>query len=180
MMIQELYQKAMRFAGERHALQKVPGTEANYLLHLSNVAMEVLMAYTEAQNFDLGFALQAAALHDIIEDTDTEYEEVKMLFGVRVADAVQALTKDHTLPTKAERMTNSLARICALEKEVGMVKLADRITNLQPPPPLWSNRKIKNYLKEAENIAKVLNHHNPYLQERLRERIENYQCYITE
>ena len=40
-MIQSIYQKAMKFAGEKHASQKVPGSNANYLLHLSNVAMEI-------------------------------------------------------------------------------------------------------------------------------------------
>ena len=49
--IQELYQKAMKFAGEMHHEQKVPGTNANYLLHISNVAMEVLMAYAHKPDF---------------------------------------------------------------------------------------------------------------------------------
>ena len=44
-MTQEIYQKAIKFSGEKHKNQKVPGTEANYLVHISNVAMEILVAY---------------------------------------------------------------------------------------------------------------------------------------
>ena len=36
-MTQTLYQKVMKFAGEKHKDQKVPGTEANYLLYCSNM-----------------------------------------------------------------------------------------------------------------------------------------------
>ncbi len=56
-MTQELYQEAMKFAGEKHSAQKVPGTNANYLLHISNVAMEVLMAYNFEKNFEKRSAL---------------------------------------------------------------------------------------------------------------------------
>ena len=51
-MIQELYQRAMKFAGEKHSEQKVTGTNSNYLLHISNVAMEVIVAYYEDDDFD--------------------------------------------------------------------------------------------------------------------------------
>ncbi|WBX77874.1 hypothetical protein PG911_06365 [Tenacibaculum ovolyticum] len=62
-MTQELYQKAMKYAGEKHSEQKVPGTNSNYLLHISNVAMEVLMAYHYDNSFDINFAIQTAILH---------------------------------------------------------------------------------------------------------------------
>ncbi len=43
-MIQDIYQKTMKYTGELYKDQEVPGTEANYLLHLSNVAVEVIIA----------------------------------------------------------------------------------------------------------------------------------------
>ena len=67
-MTQELYQEAMSFAGEKHSEQLVPGTTSNYLLHISNVAMEVLIAYNYAKDFDIDFAIQIAILHDTLED----------------------------------------------------------------------------------------------------------------
>ena len=142
-MTQDLYQKAMKFAGEKHSEQKVPGTNSNYLLHISNVTMEVLFAYNEDKNFNINYAIQIAILHDTLEDTDTSYSEIKDEFGEPVAKAVKALTKDHSLTSKKERLLNSLKRIKILDNEAGIVKLADRITNLQKPPGHWN--KIKNF-----------------------------------
>ena len=173
-MIQEIYQQALKFAGEKHHDQKVPGTNANYLLHLSNVAMEILMAYIKTPDFDLALAIQIAILHDTIEDTDATYEEIKQLFGKAVADGVLALTKDDTLHSKREKMKDSLHRINQQPKEVGMVKLADRITNLQPPPPHWDPEKIAAYREEAKIIARHLTGKNSYLSDRLLNKIATY------
>ncbi|WP_108868733.1 HD domain-containing protein [Aquimarina aquimarini] len=177
-MTQELYQKAMKFAGEKHKDQKYPGTNINYLLHISNVAMEVLLAHTSENNFDINFAIQAAILHDTIEDTNTNFEEIKNEFGERIAKAVAALSKDKTLSTKEEQMTDSLNRINQLEKEVGIVKLADRISNLQGPPKHWSKEKIIRYHTEAKAISKSLKDKNEYLNNRLEQKIDEYKISI--
>ena len=174
-MTQDLYQEALKFAGEKHSDQKVPGTNANYLLHISNVAMEVLMAYTIEKNFDIDFAIQIAILHDTIEDTSVDFEEIKNNFGESIAHAVQALTKDDKLPSKQEKMTDSLHRINKLQKEVGLVKIADRITNLQTPPSHWSNDKIARYCEEAKLISRTLSDKNSYLNKRLVSKIAEYQ-----
>ncbi|WP_299437744.1 HD domain-containing protein [uncultured Aquimarina sp.] len=178
-MTQELYQKAMKYAGEKHSEQKVPGTNANYLLHISNVAMEVLMAYQADHNFDLDFAVQVAVLHDTIEDTTASFEEIKNEFDDAIAVAVQALTKNESLPTKEERMKDSLARINALQKEVGLVKIADRITNLQTPPKHWTKEKIGKYCEEAKLISVSLQGKNEYLHHRLNQKIEGYEKNIN-
>ena len=177
-MLQELYQKAFKFAGEKHSMQKVPGSEANYLLHIGNVAMEILVAYTNDANFDVNYAVQLAILHDTLEDTDTTFEEIQTVFDERIARGVKALTKDEKLPTKPERMADSLTRINQLQKEVGMVKLADRITNLQAPPAHWSKEKCAAYLEEAKIISEVLANKNTYLNQRLLHKIEAYQTFI--
>ncbi|TPN80977.1 HD domain-containing protein [Aquimarina algicola] len=177
-MTQELYQEAMKFAGEKHSEQKVPGTNSNYLLHISNVAMEVLLAYTAKKSFDIDFAIQVAILHDTIEDTNVDFNEVKDKFGEKVATAVQALTKNESLNTKNERMIDSLNRINQLEKEVGIVKLADRITNLQTPPKHWSLEKTIKYSEEAKTISYHLNGKNAYLNNRLDQKIKEYELNI--
>ncbi|MCK8521921.1 HD domain-containing protein [Aquimarina sp. D1M17] len=174
-MTQELYQTAMKFAGEKHSEQKVPGTKANYLLHISNVAMEVLMAYNFDHNFDIDFAIQVAILHDTIEDTNTSFEELKSKFGESIAMAVQALSKDERIPSKTERMIDSLSRINTLQKEVGIVKIADRITNLQRPPEHWDKKKIVKYCEEAKLIVSTLANKNDYLNQRLASKILKYE-----
>lgn len=177
-MTQEIYQKAIKFAGEKHKDQKMPGSNSNYLLHISNVSMEILMAYAIEKNFDVDFAIQLAILHDTIEDTDTEFSELKETFGERVAQGVLALSKNENLPSKEEQMLDSLSRINLLEKEVGMVKLADRITNLQEPPYYWNNDKIDRYRKEAELISETLSDKNDYLNKRLLGKIEEHKQYL--
>ncbi|NOR28428.1 MAG: HD domain-containing protein [Lutibacter sp.] len=178
-MIQDTYQKAIKFAGEKHCNQKVPGTNSNYLLHLSNVAMEILMAYNADSNFDLDFTIQVALLHDTIEDTETSFDEIKNEFGEKVALGVEALTKNNHLASKNEKMIDSLNRINKLDKEVGMAKLADRITNLQEPPSYWSKDKTINYLEEAKMLHKMLHNKNEYLNMRLKNKINEYKKYIT-
>ncbi|CAM1340967.1 HD domain-containing protein [Tenacibaculum amylolyticum] len=174
-MTQELYQEAMKFAGEKHSEQKVPGTTANYLLHISNVAMEVLTAYNYESSFDVDTAIQVAILHDTIEDTATNFEEIAAKFGTSVAEGVQALTKNETLTSKKEMMLDSLERINSLSKEIGLVKIADRITNLQKPPKHWSREKVANYCEEAKLIAKHLTNKNEYLNKRLNDKIMTYE-----
>jgi (p)ppGpp synthase/HD superfamily hydrolase len=177
-MTQELYQKAIKFAGEKHKDQKVPGTNSNYLLHISNVAMEIILAHNTANNFDLNYAVQLALLHDTLEDTDTDFSELLNMFGEKVAIGVQALTKNKNLDSKKDKMIDSLNRINKLEKEVGMVKLADRITNLQEPPKHWKKDKIQHYLSEAIVINETLNNKNEYLNKRLENKIAEYKKYV--
>ena len=177
-MIQEIYQDAMRFAGVKHAAQQVPGTTANYLLHISCVAMEVLQAHREDPDFDLAFAIQVAIMHDTLEDTDTSPEEVEERFGSAVRVAVQALTKDKSIDSKQKRMEDSLNRILEQPKEVAIVKLADRVTNLQEPPEYWSGPKRAAYLEEARMIAEALSGKNAFLDKRMGRKIREYENHI--
>lgn len=177
-MIQEVYQRAMKFAGEKHFEQKVPGSKSNYLLHLSNVAMEILLAHKEKEDFDLEYTIQVAILHDIIEDTETNFEELTEAFGLDVSNGVLALTKNIALESKEQQMVDSLARINLLRKEVGIVKIADRITNLQKPPTHWENSKIQYYCQQAKMIANELKGKNEYLENRLTNKISEYKKFI--
>lgn len=119
MEIQTLYQEAIKFATTKHLERKqlVPGTELPYVVHLSNVAMEILIAGPKTTNFDLGFAVQVALLHDTMEDTATTHEELEISFGSEVAKALSALSKNSNLP-KEQQMADSLNRIKKLKPEV--------------------------------------------------------------
>jgi guanosine-3',5'-bis(diphosphate) 3'-pyrophosphohydrolase len=175
MNIQDIYQKTIKFAAQRHTdkNQTIPGSNLPYVVHLSNVAMEILVASQKSENFDTEFAVQVALLHDTLEDTDVTFEELENEFGKPVADAVLALTKNDDLQ-KDTKMTDSLQRIKEQPKEVWAVKLADRITNLQRPPYFWKEEKIKKYKEEAQIILEELRGGNEYLENRLEEKIEEY------
>lgn len=177
--VQTAYQKTIIFATIKHLENNQTITDSNlpYVIHLSNVAMEILIASNHTDNFDLNFAVQVALLHDTLEDTNTTFEELEREFGLEIAKGVSALTKNSNLP-KEEKMLDSLDRILKLRKEVWAIKLADRITNLQKPPKTWDNLKRRNYKTEAAIILEKLKGGNTYLENRLRTKIEEYEEYL--
>ncbi len=177
MELQTLYQKAITFAGEKHQDQKVSGTNSSYLVHLSNVAMETIIAAHYTEYFDLEFAVQVALLHDVLEDTSTTFDEIKEVFGGNIARAVLALSKNESIPS-SQQIFDSLSRIKLEPKEVWAVKLADRISNLQKPPQHWDQYKIIAYQKMARVILSTLKGGNAYLEQRLEEKIFYYNQYF--
>jgi len=169
----ERYVTALRFAAARHAHQKVPGTELPYLVHVVSVTAELTAVLPREAIGDPDLAVQCALLHDTLEDTETSFDELVRCFGDQVAAGVQALTKDAELP-KTERMADSLRRIRLRPREVWLVKLADRITNLAPAPAGWSREKRIAYLAEAREIHAALAEASPLLGARLAERMTTY------
>mgnify|MGYP000551063380 CR=1 FL=1 len=174
----DLYKKAWDFAALAHKGQTYGGSEegvhVEYISHIGSVAMEVISGLEGAPDCDADLAIQCALLHDVIEDTDWTYEQVLEKFGKSVADGVQALSKDTSLPTKREQMEDSLRRIKEQPKEVWMVKLADRITNLYSSPYYWNHKKQLKYQEEARLIYDALHECNPKLAKRLAKKIEAY------
>jgi (p)ppGpp synthase/HD superfamily hydrolase len=175
----EQYIRAWKFACVAHHRQFIPSSQLPYINHLSNVAMECMcaIARNEVTIDNPNLLIQSALLHDVIEDTDTSYEDLNNLFGVEVADGVLALTKNKSL-SKTEQLKDSLERIKKQPTEVWMVKLSDRITNLQAPPKHWQQNKIITYRNEAILILEELGEANFYLGQRLKDKIDQYQQYI--
>jgi (p)ppGpp synthase/HD superfamily hydrolase len=176
---QEKYIKSFRFAAEKHNNQIYPGTDWPYIVHLSIVCMEGIAALAHEPDLDGDLSVQCALLHDTLEDTEVTYADLKTQFGEQVANGVQALTKNSELEGKLARMADSLARIRKQPKEIWMVKMADRITNLQPPPVYWTYEKRIRYLEEAKEIHSSLKDASPYLSARLSEKMEAYKKYIS-
>ena len=164
------YLAALRFAAEKHLPQKFPGTELPYLLHVVMVASEVIAHLPALELSDPDLAVTCALLHDTIEDTPATYDEVAARFGAAVANGVDALTK-RDVPDK---MADSLRRIRLQPREIWIVKLADRIANMDAPPAYWSTEKKRSYREEAVAIADALGSAAPVLDARLRARIAAY------
>lgn len=175
---QDKYIRAWNFASTVHDGQLVPGTNIPYIHHIGLVAMEAMAAIAQSQTISSPDLLViSAVLHDTIEDTGTTFEVIKAEFGADIANGVMALSKNPDLPSKQEQMDDSIKRIKSQPQEIAMVKLADRITNLQPPPPHWNREKITQYKNEATTIYNELGAANVYLSSRLLLKIENYQQY---
>jgi (p)ppGpp synthase/HD superfamily hydrolase len=174
---QECYIEAYHFAAWAHQSQLVKGSNLPYITHPTLVSMEIMAALTVEKVTSPDLAVQCALLHDVLEDTQVTYEQLKLEFGAAVAEGVLALSKDPELD-KAIQMEDCLTRIQAQPIEIWMVKMADRITNLQEPPAFWTNARRSLYRDEAIRIHAALKNSNPYLANRLQEKIKNYSIYI--
>lgn len=170
---QESWLAAWRFAAISHNDQKFSGTELPYLMHLGMVVIEVLSAHSQIPIHDISLAVQCAILHDTIEDQDVLHADLVKHFGLPVADGVSALSKNPALSSH-EAMVDSIARIRLQPKAVWCVKLADRISNLQPPPSHWSSVKVTTYADEAKQILDALGEANSFLATRLEQKIVRY------
>lgn len=148
-----LVSRAADFAARRHATQHRKGTAREpYVNHLAEVA--ALLAETAGKP---DAALVAAGwLHDTLEDTRTDREELDRLFGSRVADLVAEVTDDKSLP-KAERKRRQVE--AAPHKSAGAraIKVADKTSNLRSltmsPPDGWERQRIADYIAWAEDVV---------------------------
>ena len=75
-------------------------------------------------------------------------------------------------------MSDSINKLLAQPYEIQMIKLADRITNMQKPPQSWENDKIYAYFQEAKFILSCLKNSSIELSKRLEEKINNYRVFI--
>lgn len=175
--LQDAILAAWRFAAQAHLGQTLPDGDLPYVIHIGTVAMEVLATHAMEPLANPNLAMQCALLHDTVEDCGTSLEEIEARFGKDVAAGVSALSKRADLP-KTGAMTDSLARIRQQPQEVWAVKLADRISNLQPPPSRWTLAKRAQYLEEARTILAVLGEGNPILASRLARKILAYEAYL--
>lgn len=173
---QDVYIKAYLFAAHAHQGQEVPGYKLPYIAHVTLVTMEVIAALRAEPGRNEDLAVQCALLHDVLEDTKTPPEQLKESFGRDVTEGVSALSKNPDLP-RHEQMPDSLRRIRQQPHEVWIVKLADRITNLLPPPDTWDNERIDRYRAEAMDILAALGEASPFLAERLHHKIDAYVAY---
>lgn len=167
----ECWLRAARFAGAAHEGQAYEGLP--YLFHLTAVAMEVSRAIVP-DGLEGDIAISCALLHDTVEDTRVTPEEIAAEFGEAIAAGVIALTKDESLPTKAEAMRDSVERLLLQPPSVQAVKIADRVINLCDAPERWSTRKRMRYADEAEMILDRLGGSSAVLAARLAQQIAGY------
>ena len=128
----DMVQKAFDFANEAHKGVRRRSGEP-YILHPIAVAKIVV------SNIGLGSkSIMAALLHDVVEDTHYTVDDLKSLFGEKVATLVEGLTKIKTVldnEDKAEQKSmqaENFKRILLTlndDVRVVLIKLADRLHN---------------------------------------------------
>ncbi len=162
--------KAIEFSAERHAGQKRKGKKQTPYINHPVKVVSLLAEYGES---DLEL-LAAAALHDVIEDTAREKEEINKLsaiieqkFGNKVLNLVLEVSDDKSLPYQ-ERKRLQIIHTSSLSSSAKKLKIADKICNIQDlredPPDEWpQSRKIK-YIEWAEKVIKGARGVNPGLE----------------
>ncbi|EAX02125.1 HD domain containing 3, isoform CRA_a [Homo sapiens] len=115
--------------------------------------------------------LQAALLHDTVEDTDTTLDEVELHFGAQVRRLVEEVTDDKTLP-KLERKRLQVEQAPHSSPGAKLVKLADKLYNLRDlnrcTPEGWSEHRVQEYFEWAAQVVKGLQGTNRQLEEALK------------
>ena len=128
----DIVQKAFDFANEAHKGVRRRSGEP-YILHPIAVAKIVVA------NIGLGYkSIVAALLHDVVEDTDYTVDDLRSLFGDKVATLVEGLTKIKTVldnedkAQKKSMQAENFKRILLTlndDVRVVLIKLADRLHN---------------------------------------------------
>jgi len=156
--------EALAFAAHKHRAQRRKDVEASpYINH------PIALARTLAVEGGIKDTktLIAAVLHDTVEDTDTSFEEIRALFGAKVADVVREVTDDKTLE-KADRKRLQIEHAPHMSKRAALVKLADKTSNLRDvatsPPRGWSQERKRAYFDWAKAVVDQL----PPVSKRLR------------
>ncbi|KAM0755875.1 guanosine-3',5'-bis 3'-pyrophosphohydrolase MESH1-like protein [Meredithblackwellia eburnea MCA 4105] len=114
--------------------------------------------------------LQAAILHDTVEDTDTTLEEVEKVFGKTVRDLVDQVSDDKTLP-KLARKQAQIEHAPHVSESAKHIKLADKLANLTDlttdVPVGWTVERVQEYFEWAKKVTDGCKSANPPLAAKL-------------
>ena len=161
-----LLDRAITFAVKAHQGMERKGKGFPYIVHPME-AVCIVATMTNDQEL-----LAAAALHDVIEDTDTTAEDLKKEFGERVAMLVEAESDDKTGGSKAEtwhqRKQDTLDRLRNADLDIKIVALGDKLSNMRAiahdyavlGDELWNRFTVKDPAEHAwryHALAEALN-----------------------
>ncbi|HBE90791.1 MAG: hypothetical protein A3E37_02790 [Candidatus Andersenbacteria bacterium RIFCSPHIGHO2_12_FULL_46_9] len=117
-------QKAIRFAITAHDGQTRKGKDIPYITHPLTVAL-ILSQVGASED-----VIVAGILHDVVEDSDVELDDVQEQFGEPVADLVKAVTEeDKGLPWETRKRI-ALGHIKDMNHDALLLKSADVLHNL--------------------------------------------------
>jgi len=151
-----LFDKAITFAVKAHANSERRGKGFPYIIHPME-AVAIVATITNDQQL-----LAAAALHDVVEDTDVTVEEIEKEFGERIAKLV-ASESDPVFEGMSESESWKLRKQYAIDRlshasyDAKVVAMGDKLSNL---------RAIANdYEKIGDDIWKLFHVSDPALHE---------------
>jgi (p)ppGpp synthase/HD superfamily hydrolase len=112
--------------------------------------------------------LGAAFLHDVLEDTETTFQELEEKFGIAIVSLVWAVTGDRE--TRAERNQCIYSRLLEVPTAKDL-KVADRIANLESAKYRGLDNYLSMYRREHEEFLLAVQGAHPALLERLEKAI---------
>lgn len=137
--------RAARFAKEKHRCQFRKDHKTEYWHHLEHVVSNARKLGIKDEDI-----LCAGWLHDTIEDTDTDFDDIEQEFGQEVAEIVAAVTKDKRLREET-REHDYLAQLREASWKVHVIKLCDIWANIADIPSGYKEQR-----KQAEQVDKKL------------------------
>lgn len=144
---------ALTFAAEQHKRQRRKGfISIPYINHPICVA-NLLINIAGSEDVAM---VQAALLHDLIEDTGITVEEVEQKFGVEVSQIVWELTDDKSLPS-LERKRLQVEFAPKLSPKAKLIRIADKVCNLQDLinyPIGWSRKRKIAYVEWSREVVR--------------------------
>ncbi|MCX7989193.1 MAG: bifunctional (p)ppGpp synthetase/guanosine-3',5'-bis(diphosphate) 3'-pyrophosphohydrolase [Aquificaceae bacterium] len=151
----EFLKKAIEFIEERHAGQFRRSGEP-YVVHPVEVAL-----YLAELGMDRSTII-AGLLHDVLEDTNTSYEELVEHFGKEVADIVEGVTKlgkIHFKDFQTQKAENYRKLVLAFSKDLRVifVKLADRWHNMKTLQCFGREKQVRIARETLEIYVPIAN-----------------------
>ena len=151
----EMIERAITVAGEAHAGQfRYSG--GDYVCHPLQVACILVELGMDNE------AVVAAILHDVVEDTSVELEQIRQQFGDDIALLVDGVTKITQIPfsTKEEQQAENVRKmLMAMSQDIRVIiiKLADRLHNMRTNSG-WDPQKRRDKAKETLDIYAPIAH----------------------
>lgn len=143
---------ALAYAAEKHRDQRRKGADRTPFI---NHAIEVAELLARVGGVTDPVTLQAAILHDTLEDTPTTPAELEAAFGPDVRRIVEEVTDDTLLPQE-ERKALQEERARQLSEPARKIRLADKISNVKAvttaPPVDWPLDRRRDYVEWTERV----------------------------
>ena len=115
---------AISFAKKKHRYQLRKDCTTPYWHHLKQVVQNLQKLGIKNQDI-----LCAGWLHDTIEDTNTDFDDIEKRFGKTTAKIVAQVTKDTRIPQK-QRESQYLLQLKRASWQAKAVKLGDLVANI--------------------------------------------------
>jgi guanosine-3',5'-bis(diphosphate) 3'-pyrophosphohydrolase len=162
---------ALAFSAEKHKNQRRKGQEHYpYINHPIRVGRYLSEC---CDGIDV-VVLIAAVLHDTIEDTNTNPQEIEALFGRDVLGMVIEVTDDKDLPREV-RQRLQIETVSGNSCGAKLIRIADKIDNVtelvHSPPAGWSDERKREYLQWAQEVVGRLEGTNACLERMFEERV---------